>query len=467
MKRMLIWILVLMLCATAVPVSGVAYAKETEKELLKEAYVYTLPLVMVKATEIKATNTIKATRQQAPVNQMIHAEKLADASFRDIVTPNVDTIYTQVFMDLSDDALIMELPRTDRFALMQFMDAYTNTVTTIDCMKHEKERVSYIFTGPDWQGDIPEGMTQVKFPTNMGWMLGRVICYSPDDQQKVHDVQQQMDAYMLAAFENGSTAQKPEGEFHPDENFNPLDYVLHMGMKEYFDMANALMLANPPSPEDSPLLGKVSAIGVGPGLKFDPSVFGSEQEANAIWTNTVQTVVGQTKEVVSKYRVSDGCWNMYCDPIADWGTVYDYRAAISLVGLGANPTYVAVYPTTQCDSDGNELNGGHDYVIHFEAGMVPPVQENGFWSITAYDADHYLIDNELNRYNVNDRSNLIFNEDNSLDIYLQKDAPEDEGKTANWLPVCDGFFQLTLRIYLPEEQVMTGGWKMPEIRVIP
>ena len=461
---MLMWMLVLMvICASLAPVSG--FAQDEEAEMLKEAYVYTLPLMMVKATEIKATNTVKATRVQAPVNQMIHAEKLADASSRDVVTPNVDTVYTQVFMDLSKDALVLEFPQTDRFALMQVMDAYTNTVQVIDCMQHE-DRAKYIFTGPGWAGEIPEGMAQVQMPTNMGWMIGRVICYGPDDLQNVYDVQRQMDACMLSAYMSGSAAQKPEGEFHPEENFNPRDYVLHLGIKEYFDMANALMLANPPSAADAPLMERLAAIGVGPGLEFDSSIFGNAEEVKALWINTVQAVVGQTLEVVSRHRVNDGCWNMYSDPIADWGTEYDYRAAISLVGLGANPTYVAVYPTAQRDKDGNKLNGGHDYVIHFDAGMVPPVQENGFWSITAYDAENYLIDNELNRYNVNDRSSLIFNEDGSLDIYLQKDAPEGEKKISNWLPVCDGVFQLTMRIYLPEERVMNGEWRMPEIRVV-
>ena len=462
MKRMLMRMLVLV-CALLAPVS--VLAQDRRDEMLREAYVYTLPLVMVKATEIKGTNTVKATRVQAPVNQMIHAGKLADASSRDVVTPNVDTVYTQVFMDLSGGALIMEFPQTDRFALMQIMDAYTNTVNIIDCMQHEG-RAKYIFTGPGWKGEIPEEMTHVQMPTDMGWMIGRVICYGPDDLQNVYDVQQQMNAYTFSDSKDGSADTKPDGEFHPEENFNPRDYVLHLGMKEYFDMANGLMLDNPPSAQDAPLMEKLATIGVGPGLEFDPFIFGTADEIKALWADMVQGVVGQTVEVVSRYRLNDRCWNMYCDPIADWGTVYDYRAAISLVGLGANPTCVAVYPTAQCDSDGNALNGGHDYVIHFEAGMVPPVQENGFWSITAYDANNYLIENELNRYNVNDRSNLSFNADGSLDIYLQKDAPEGEREITNWLPVCDGAFQLTMRIYLPQACVMNGEWKMPEIRAV-
>ena len=55
--------------------------------------------------------------------------------------------------------------------------------------------------------------------------------------------------------------------------------------------------------------------------------------------------------------------------------------------------------------------------------------------MTAYGEDDFLIDNSIDRYCINDRSDFKLNADGTLDIILSKDAPED---TSNWLPVSDG-----------------------------
>ena len=77
---------------------------------LEEGLVFTLPLMVMDATMTKSTNTVKATDLQAPVNQLFHAMALADAKFTDVVTPNVDTIYSQAFLDLSLDGVIIDFP---------------------------------------------------------------------------------------------------------------------------------------------------------------------------------------------------------------------------------------------------------------------------------------------------------------------------------------------------------------------
>lgn len=61
-------------------------------ETVEDAYVYAFPLVLMDATEISATNTEEAVTGKAPVNQFIHSVALANAQFRNVVTPNVDTI---------------------------------------------------------------------------------------------------------------------------------------------------------------------------------------------------------------------------------------------------------------------------------------------------------------------------------------------------------------------------------------
>ena len=102
-------------------------------------------------------------------------------------------------------------------------------------------------------------------------------------------------------------------------------------------------------------------------------------------------------------------------------------------------------------------------MLHFEADELPPVATQGFWSLTAYNsADDMLIDNPIDRYCINDRSEVEYNADGSLDIYIQCSAP-DADKQSNWLPVCEGEFHLYLRMYLPDSDVLGGEWVAPQI----
>lgn len=65
-------------------------------------------------------------------------------------------------------------------------------------------------------------------------------------------------------------------------------------------------------------------------------------------------------------------------------------------------------------------------------------------NVISQQLDDFLIDNPIDCYCINDRSGLKVKDDDSVDVILSKDAPED---TTNWLPVGDGGFHLYMRIY--------------------
>lgn len=461
MKKLLCCLMAMMMAFSLAPASLAEAADKTV--LLQDALIYTLPLMMIKATEIKMTNTETATWTQAPINQLIKVPVLADASAKDVVTPNVDTIYTQAMIDLYQDAVVLKLPKTDRFSIMQFMDAYTSTITIIDCMDLKEGGESFLLTGPFWKGEVPEGMTQVKCPSNMVWMLGRTICADFEDSANVRAIQKKMDMYTLSAHVNGTAAEKPKGEFVEAENFIPRNFVLSRTMEQYFDLANKLMLLNPPAAADAEMVKKMAAINVGPGMDFDPAIFGGEEQAAALWAQTIQAVFARVTVDSAKFAVKNGQWSMSGYPLGIWGTEYGFRAGVSIVALGANPVDMAVYPNTAVDSEGNALSGENKYIIHIPADGFPPTHENGFWSITAYNEVNYLIDNEIGRYAIKNNTPYILNDDGSLDIYVQKDKPTDEKQLANWLPVSEQGFQLYLRVYLPTDEVLANEWPMPVV----
>lgn len=422
---------------------------DTVWEMVNEAYIYAFPLVLTDATKTLSTNTDGSMTGRAPVNQFNHSKKLANASFRTVVTPNVDTIYSQAWLDISTEPMVFVLPETDRFCNVQLLDAWTNTPAVLD------KAGAYAITLPDWKGELPDGVTRIDVPTATVWAIVRTVLSGNDDLPNVYAIQEQMQLLPLSAYVQGGSYTAPEGIYDEANEFVPIDKVLSMSPEDFFNTANALMQSNPPADADEELLKKFSAINVGSGMTFDASVLG--EDAAERWTQMLKELRTTLSTNGSKYAQQLGQWTYYGEPIGDFGAEYDYRAMVALVGLGANTLDVAIYSKTAVDENGEALTGDKTYTLHFES--LPPTLEKGFWSVTAYGSDDFLIDNPIDRYCINDRSDFKLNEDGTLDIVLSKEAPEDE---SNWLPVSDGEFHLFMRIYVPDRTAM-DSWKPPVI----
>jgi hypothetical protein len=159
---------------------------------------------------------------------------------------------------------------------------------------------------------------------------------------------------------------------------------------------------------------------------------------------------------------NDGTWRTPPLNLGQYQTDYNTRAVVAMVGLGANLPEDAIYPNTASDQQGRALNGKHKYRIHFDAKQLPPVK--AFWSITAYGANEFLIDNPLQRFALGDRDDLRYNSDGSLDIWIQAEAPANADMKNNWLPVkANAPFLLNARLYWPKEDALNLTWQMPPV----
>ena len=435
-------------------VSGAACAEETADvwATLEEAYVYAFPLVLMDATRISATNTESVVPGKAPINQFMHGAGTVNARFKTVVTPNVDTVYTQVWLELGTEPMIFTMPAADRFFNVQLLDAWTNTVDVLT------RPGVYAFTCADWQGELPEGVTRVDFPTKMAWFIARCLLLGEDDLANVKAIQAGMDIRPLSAFVSGEEYVPAQGAYSAENDFVPVNQVFAMGPAAFFARANELMLANPPAAADAEVLERIAAVNVGPGMTFDMSVMTGDIAEQ--WRTMLTGLRPKLIASGSRFNVAMGQWSYFGRPIGDFGTEYSYRAMIALGGLGANTLDVAMYTKTNKDESGESMTGAHVYQIHF--GTMPPVLGNGFWSITAYGSDDFLIDNPLNRYAINDRSDFELNEDGSLDIIVSAAEPE---KAGNWLPVNEDEFHLYMRIYTPDMEAIET-WDAPTISIL-
>lgn len=467
MKKISIPLIAVLIITSCFTFAACSSDKQKSKEsgdkmdIVRDAYVYTFPLMMMDATMTNFTNTEDIKSDSAPANWLTHADKLVDATFTDVVSPNRDTVYSQAYLDLNDGPMVFVKPKTDRFCSVEILDFWTNAIAILGSGGDTENKEVCVITTPAHEENLPANMPRIICPTEKAAILVRTMAYDDADMKNVKKIQDEMALMPLANYLSGEKYQPPAGTYDEGNTFVPSEHVLSLPPEEYFAQANKLMENNPPLADDLETMKKLFDIGVGPNEKFDVSALG--ENPDTAWKEMLSGLEEYLLKNSSSYSKDIGGWNFFGEPIAEFTTEYEYRALIALVGLLANPTDVAVYPSADVDINGDALTGKNEYIIHFEKDELPPTEKNGFWSITAYNSKRGFIDNDMDRYLVNDRSKYKFNDDGSLDIYLQSDKPEDASKVNNWLPTGDDSFSLIMRIYLPKETVKNGTWNAPSI----
>jgi hypothetical protein len=445
---------------------GNADAAAREQQALEagvEAVVYGLPLVIMDITRAKTTNVARPGDFSAPVNQFVHVRAFPDASFKDVVRANVDTLYSSAWLDLSKEPVVLSVPDTKgRYYLMPMLDAWTNIFASPGKRTTGTAAGHFAITGPGWSGTLPAGVTELKSPTNMVWIIGRTQTDGPQDYAAVHAIQDGYSLVPLSAF--GQPYTPPEGAVDPaiDMKAAPVDQLKAMSSSAFFDRMASLLKSNPPPAAEAPVLEKLKAIGIVPGEPFDPAKL---DPAVAKGLESSLRVALEKLEAASKEAGAPvNGWRVPSMVLGKFGTDYGTRAVVALIGLGANLPEDAVYPSVFVDAGGQPLDGANRYVIRFDKDATPPVQ--AFWSITLYDANSFFVANSINRFAVSSWMPLKKNADGSLEIYVQADSPGAD-KEANWLPApSSGPFNLTLRMYWPNgtaPSIIDGSWKPPAV----
>ena len=423
-----------------------------------EAYLYGYPLVIMETTRLQSAKYI------GPENQLRMVRQFPNAQFKDVVRPNVDTLYTTAFISMKEGPWVFEMPANDkRYELMPFMDAWTNVFASPGTRTTGNQGANYLLAGPEWDGQVPKGMTLLKSPTDMVWLIGRTQTNGAADFETVHALQNRLRLTKWATPENTTSANtdskkdaKPDWQVSLEPSIAPVAQMKALSTPEFFNRLMQLMVSHPASKEDAPLIERLAQLEIKPG-----------QAVHLSWSNALSFSLGRwiaNQRVMQALntKAQDGSWSYPPLNLGRYGTDYNTRAAVAMVGLGANLPEDAAYPNTALDHQGQSLNGKHRYRLHFAANALPPVK--AFWSITAYGADEFLIDNPLQRFAIGDRDRLVFNADGSLDLWVQATPPSQKEAAANWLPVQMGApFLLNARLYWPEDKALNGQWKMPVV----
>ncbi len=426
-----------------------------------EAYGFLYPLVTMELTRRQATN-IEAGKMpgRGPVNTFVHIRAFPDADFKMVVRPNFDTLYSSAFVDLTAEPVIMSAPDTEgRYYMLPILDMWTDVFAVPGKRTSGTVAGEWALTPPGWQGKFPDGVARIDAPTPYVWIIGRTQTNGPADYPAVHAVQ---DGYRLSLLSEWG---KPASQVAViiddsiDMETPPLDQVNAMSGSDYFTLAAELMKLHRPHRTDWSVVERMRGLGLVVGESFDTAIQGPKV-SDAIAAAPSIARQGLVGSLSTMAAVVNG-WQMNTNSIGVYGNFYAKRAAVAMLGLGANPPEDAVYPLLVTDGDGNPVEGEHAYVLHFDAADLPPA--GAFWSVTMYDEHGFQVANELDRFAIGDRDPLQYADDGSLDLYFQHDNPGPE-REANWLPAPKGPLGITMRLYAPDQVVLTGSWAPPPLR---
>jgi hypothetical protein len=423
-----------------------------------EAYIYGYPLVTMEMTRRVITNVSAMEGTRGPMGQIIKLRAYPDASFRDVTAPNADTLYTTSFFDVGDEPWVVSVPdMKGRYFLLPFLDGWTNVFAVPGSRTTGTGAQTFVISGPNWSGTVPAGMTELKSPTAIVWMLGRIYCTgTPEDYAAVHALQDQFKLQPLSTW--GKDYTPPPGKVDPaiDMKTAVRDQVNQLSVGGYFTLLADLMKRNPPAVADAPALERFKVIGLEPGASFDGKALDSR------WDELLPRVSFDRIMLQLASLKRENGW-LFTTKAGVYGTDYLQRAFVAAIGLGANRPQDAIYPVSQRASPIEPYEGGHNYTLRFPKGQLPPVK--GFWSLTMYDEDMFFVANPINRYSMSLRANPKFEPDGSLVIYIQNESPAAD-KEANWLPAPKGKFHLMLRLYWPQEDdpsILDGSWTIPQV----
>jgi hypothetical protein len=421
-----------------------------------QAYVFGLPLVVfdreyVLRTQPKIIERIKHKCPCAMVNALGHKTTLATAADVMPYTPNNDTVYSGAVLDFSEEPMILSLPDIpDRYWSVQVANPYTENKFYIGSRATGGKGGHHALVAPDWQGELPEGVVAHRMDYNAAMIALRIAVIPGDaeDLLKLNTLQKQATLTSLSNFSNPDK----HGQATIPAAAQPRSKL--QGEWAFFQTMSNMMKRFPPAPQHQAVVNQFALIGLVPGETFNPEALDEPTRRG------LQRAMDKGPEIMKwkvKYRGTPYAtrWNNLHP-----GTYnYDYfdRAAGALEGLFVHDREEAVYFSTYESAEGQFLNGAKKYRLHFDKDQLPPTLKNGFWSLTMYGLDFQLVKNGIDRFSIGDRTpGLKYNEDGSLDVYIQSTAPE--GRESNWLPAPpDGIFRVNYRIYLPEEDARNPG----------
>lgn len=320
---------------------------------------------------------------QAAVNQFGLVRELRGPEYKQIATPNNDTLYAQAFCDVSREPLVLSVPAVDaqRYMSFQLWDPNGDTFGYVGTRATGREAGHHALVGPGWVGTLPSGVHRIDSPYNGLVVWGRIGVAGADDLANALAIQDSLRLTPLSLFGSTSTTVAPDLDFSTERVAFELPEDVDDSLGFYFELANSLRFTPPKMPQDAVVAASLESIGFRDGnTRFErDSLSAAELRGLSTAAQFALHLMDVSAQVAGE-RVNGWRWSPKSGIM---GTDYLFRAAFAKWFTGGNAPEEAIYLDGRIDMRGEPLTGAKRYVMRFAQGALPPVA--AFWSISMYD----------------------------------------------------------------------------------
>lgn len=435
-----------------------ALAREDLRQQAREAYIYTYPMVKNYLTMYQYALELGGSQYKGPLNTLVSIARVYTPEDTAIITPNSDTPYSFIVFDLRAEPVVVTMPaiEKERYYSLQLIDLYTNNVDYPGTRVDGNDGGDFLITGPGWKGEVPKGIKRViDMPTTLAIGIVRTQLFSPDDLDKVKEIQAGYKAAPLSTY-----VKTPAPAAPPAVDWMPISDELMV--TNYWPLAAFLLQFAPPYPGDEGQRQNLATLGIREGAAWPGPVLSPDAAA------VMQEAVSGTEKKIRDEagRLTDSS-KLFGTPEFMKGR-YMVRAAAAQGGIYGNSVEEALYVIYAFDAGKVPLDGkARKYTLTFTAETLPPI--DAFWSLTMYGLPkQLLVSNPIDRYLINSAmlQDLKKNDKGEYVLYLQHESPGPELKL-NWLPAPAEPFYAVMRLYLPKSEALDGRWMAPPIQQLP
>jgi hypothetical protein len=432
------------------------------RAIAKEAYIYAFPLAANYATLYKQAIDTTSHDYRAPFNTLTNASSVATPEDKFVVTPNSDTPYSYLWMDLRAEPIVVTMPKIEkeRYYTGQLIDLYTFNFAYLGTRSFGNDGGNFLIAGPNWNGVTPAGIKALlRAQTQFAYLLIRTQLFNAADIVNVRKIQSGYRAEPLSTF-----LHQPAPPAAPAVNW-PKPTADTLTTPTIFPYLNFLLQFCPTDPSEADLMARFAKLNLGAGETFEPTSF-TPPVQQAI-TDGIADTKADVDVMMKKINTDQVQSSDLFGTREFLKNNYLYRFIGAKLGLYGNSGADAAYFGYFVDSDHRPLDASKsNYELHFAKGAIP--EFHAFWSLTMYDGKtQLLVANPIQRYLLNSTTlkSYKYGPDDALTFYIQKNSPGKD-KESNWLPAPDGPFYAIYRVYMPGEAVLNGTWKKPQMEAI-